>query len=940
MKPKSLKQLEDEKREKNRLKQQLYRSRIYKNKKKHEEVKDRDQKRKLEERKIAKEARSMNPELESENRKYERDRKRKQREKKKQEKEKQDPATLKRLERNKQSLTALRARRRFLETSTVVAEKKSTPTHDVEEQVNTTLKISKSLFNSLTPTSKKKAKLRLRDTLSPGGKRAFRKLLGVNLSNEVNLGVEDRSGMAEKVKNFFDREDVTRVCPDTRKFSKDPVTGEKVPLRYRLHYLTMLHSKFLTETTEECCYETFTRHVPHYVKKPTSEEWGTCLCMTCLNPELKLERLQRINKISAVNVEEIFSSDEKFEKLKNDLLSLKPDPQKEKKRKELDDILRQQETDDVEDRSRDSPDKIKYTEWGKVKYLNKNKKTAYRSRKQYLELPISLFIDSLLKEMDELKSHLYRAHMQYRAFKEKRARAENTDHVLTIQMDWSENQKVRQAKEEKGAYYHQDQYSIHAMRAWTKNGAFSHAAMSEETSHKAPAVFASIEDVLKKYISEGITEINAVTDSPSSQYRNKNAFWLMKELCVRCRVKLNWIFLEAGHGKGIPDGIGGCVKRAMKDVVGFDPDAAWNSLHDFLPVLPGMLPSIEITTYNKEDIDRYKVPDLDGVKGSNSCHEVNFFLDDNDSLVHTMKKLSNEQAKSFSFKLKLKNIKKQKLISDEPATTDEDELEDENEEVEVDYQEEEDESDIEEARKERRRKKAEEKGKNKKKGGKALKKVVKRKMKESSESEDDEIITRKRRRLLGREEEFPEEDEDSSEDEMRRIDAELAELKDLVNSTELGSRLQFEDIDCYGFSSMEECWKKLNPPNKEEELLGEWFACIYTHKKVNSLYFGKVTRRFLSDNDNGYAYALELDCLPKKYSSVDCFFEDYKEGEERDISIFAIHDVISGPLRCRKAQKGNKWEFPQYDLVNKMYNKVVKQDRVATHKSFICNLLE
>ena len=91
-----------------------------------------------------------------------------------------------------------------------------------------------------------------------------------------------------------------------------------------------------------------------------------------------------------------------------------------------------------------------------------------------------------------------------------------------------------------------------------------------------------------------ITEIKSVTDSPSSQYRNKNAFWVMKEFCVRFRIKLNWIF-PAGHGKGIPDGIGRCVKDAMKDAVAFDLDAAWNSLDDFLSVLPGMLTSIIIT---------------------------------------------------------------------------------------------------------------------------------------------------------------------------------------------------------------------------------------------------------------------------------------------------------------------------------------------------------
>ena len=74
------------------------------------------------------------------------------------------------------------------------------------------------------------------------------------------------------------------------------------------------------------------------------------------------------------------------------------------------------------------------------------------------------FIDQLLKELDVLKEHLHCAHMQYKAFKDKRIRAQTTENVLTIQMDWSENPKVRQSKEEKSAYYFQDQYSIHAMQ--------------------------------------------------------------------------------------------------------------------------------------------------------------------------------------------------------------------------------------------------------------------------------------------------------------------------------------------------------------------------------------------------------------------------------------------------------------------------------------------
>ena len=264
--------------------------------------------------------------------------------------------------------------------------------------------------------------MRLKQSLPQGEKENFRKVLGINLSNEVYLGKEDRSGMAEKVKNFFDREDVSQVCPDTRKFKTDPESGEKVPLRYRFHYLTLLHMKFLAETSEECCYETFTRHVPYYVVKPEADEWGTCLCLSCLNPEIKLAKLKKLNKISVVNVEEVLASSDKYEKLKKDLMNLKPTSEKEKKKKKLDDILQQQEIDPKSaqiDKLVVEQDKIAFAEWGKEKYVTKKGKIALRSRKINKVETMNKFLDQLLKELEVLKEHLNRAHMQYKAFKEK-----------------------------------------------------------------------------------------------------------------------------------------------------------------------------------------------------------------------------------------------------------------------------------------------------------------------------------------------------------------------------------------------------------------------------------------------------------------------------------------------------------------------------------------
>ena len=37
-------------------------------------------------------------------------------------------------------------------------------------------------------------------------------------------------------------------------------------------------------------------------------------------------------------------------------------------------------------------------------------------------------------------------------------------------------------------------------------------------------------------------------------------------------ITVKWIYLEANHGKGVPDGIGGDGKRAIADIIRFNPD--------------------------------------------------------------------------------------------------------------------------------------------------------------------------------------------------------------------------------------------------------------------------------------------------------------------------------------------------------------------------------
>ena len=65
-----------------------------------------------------------------------------------------------------------------------------------------------------------------------------------------------------------------------------------------------LHTQFISDCEEACSYSTFCRYVPANVIKPKATDWGTCLCQTCLNPELKLEALAIIAKDDTLKLKE------------------------------------------------------------------------------------------------------------------------------------------------------------------------------------------------------------------------------------------------------------------------------------------------------------------------------------------------------------------------------------------------------------------------------------------------------------------------------------------------------------------------------------------------------------------------------------------------------------------------------------------------------------
>ena len=103
----------------------------------------------------------------------------------------------------------------------------------------------------------------------------------------------------------------------------------------------------------------------------------------------------------------------------------------------------------------------------------------------------------------------------------------------------------------------------------------SFCSISESLRHDPIAIWSHLDPVLK-YVKDAypcIDTLHFISDGPMSQYRSRTNFFLLSSHPFTLGLKsISWNFLEAGHGKGAPDGIGGALKRKADRLVAFGKD--------------------------------------------------------------------------------------------------------------------------------------------------------------------------------------------------------------------------------------------------------------------------------------------------------------------------------------------------------------------------------
>ena len=343
------------------------------------------------------------------------------------------------------------------------------------------------------------------------------------------------SEIRSEVVTFLEREDNSTTCSGKQdvKMSK---TGEKQK-HILQDYMHNLHTKFKLEHPNlKVSRSAFYAMRPPHILLTNFSSRRTCLCQHHQNFSLLLRSVHKEGVKCSRNPDSFVKEHNEANEVNNLLQN-------------------------------GLPPNVKYRQWKKIP-VDENK---FRWKEFEATQQKDDFIKLFMKSYDNFKQHVHRVQVQYSEIRRLRETMPE-DHVL-IWMDFAENYNCCHLEEVQSAYWNATMVSLHTMVVYYPPGSEqtlqSYVAVSDVLSHNATSVYTILKKVIPilKEENPNLEMVHYLTDSPTSQYRNKTIFHLLCNHTETFGVAARWNYLEAGHGKGPCDGLGASVKRQADTAV-------------------------------------------------------------------------------------------------------------------------------------------------------------------------------------------------------------------------------------------------------------------------------------------------------------------------------------------------------------------------------------
>ena len=294
----------------------------------------------------------------------------------------------------------------------------------------------------------------------------LRKTTKLNFSDRTTISNEEESDLKRKIAQFALENTID--VPDKKKFL--------VGARFKTASLLSLYNTFEVQYPSQCTYTTFTRYWPEMYVRPKPSDFGTCLCITCQDLELKVEAL--INRKLIGKDQPGYGLDSVILHSRNGDFELENEFKK--------DIAK---LDDEETRGVD----VGFLQWDKVKQtdLSKNTGRAKSDKTQRLprHLPAGELGKIVLKDYEDYKEHLERDYVLKNEIKKVRLEAMNEDDLAVLHIDWGEQHQVTEIREVQSAFFAgRYAYDLHTGYCYTKEDSHGFVSLSDSSDHKAESV--------------------------------------------------------------------------------------------------------------------------------------------------------------------------------------------------------------------------------------------------------------------------------------------------------------------------------------------------------------------------------------------------------------------------------------------------------------------
>ena len=346
------------------------------------------------------------------------------------------------------------------------------------------------------------------------------------------------------VQAFLMRQDNATTKPG----KKDAVrVGKEKRQIYVLNdYLMNLHKKYNEEhPNNKVQLTTFKNWRPKNIRLVSEKRIEDCYCGKCRNWELLTKPVS-----TAIGASRVPDQAPKFVK-------------------EIDDDTFEQMVTDFKTKHSGRKEPIIYQTWERTKDENEVERTTLVTK----QIGLTGFIKMLKEGYANVKEHIARHNNQVEQVRFLRDNLPDDGSACTMQMDFAENYTARASVNTQSSYWNQKSITLHPIVVhWKENGEKkdkSYAVVVDSRAHGPATVSAIIDRMAVKLKNDmpNLKYITYVTDSPTSQYRNRQ----MMEVLIRHEelygTRAGWLYSEVGHGKGPCDGVGGAVKRRAEEAL-------------------------------------------------------------------------------------------------------------------------------------------------------------------------------------------------------------------------------------------------------------------------------------------------------------------------------------------------------------------------------------